>query len=353
MPPKVTRKELQPFGGIQAQAAFQALKERALRDLTRQQCFDQGYLTVKDMDDEELRHGKMRDQFGNIPKSKGKTDVMPQAKYQEMVAEHELRFKHRLRERLDSMIDVMVDIAEDETVEPRDRLEAAKYIFERTAGKTPETVNVNVDTKPWEEMFGSLAGIAAMSRAEHKAAQAATGTSAGILDVESEDITDNELGRFNQPHRDRNQNGEEASGVYEEDSEEASEVREGQGEGHSEEGPATGIPEEEEEQEEVNVSQGMGQEVAWADGALEERPPKYVTADSDSMYGRKPDENRSYAKQARDAAELAKRRKEARENRNAAKKQRKIARAMGADAIKSEIVDAKVDDDGTVRFSEN
>ena len=76
------------------------------------------------------------------------------------------------------MLDIMVDIAQDDTVEPRDRFEAAKYLFERTAGKTPDTVNVTVKQAPWEELLSQVAGIAPMNRDEHRR------LGVGIVDAE-------------------------------------------------------------------------------------------------------------------------------------------------------------------------
>jgi hypothetical protein len=141
-------------------------RREAVRNMTRQQAFNAGYLSVKDLDDEELRAGKCRGPDGNIPKVVGKTEVMDDDQYQMMVAEHEKRWNQNLRERLDVMTEVIASVALDDTVEPRDRVEAAKYIIERVAGKPTERVQVNVSKAPWEEM---LAGIASgISREESR-----------------------------------------------------------------------------------------------------------------------------------------------------------------------------------------
>jgi hypothetical protein len=141
------------------QEASAKLDADELARLSRQEAFDRGFLSVEDLDDEELRAGRCRDETGNIPRVAGKTNTIPRDQYDEMVAEHEKRFNQRLRERLDTMIDVICNVATDDTVEPRDRLEAAKYIFERVAGKTPERVQVNVSKAPWEDMLGGIAKI--------------------------------------------------------------------------------------------------------------------------------------------------------------------------------------------------
>jgi len=378
MAPKTTRQGLRPFHGLSAQARRLQERDEALQKYTRQEAFDRGYLTVKDLDDEELRHGRCRDQFGRIPKVDGKTELIPAEKFDEMVAEHELRFKQRLRERLDSMIDVMVGIAEDETVEPRDRLEAAKYIFERTAGKTPETVNVNVKAAPWEELFGSVAGIASMSREEHKQVQA------GIIDVEF-DVEGNCPGCNSEVPEDewcekcRLQDVDEDAGPSQgvpQDGEVAEAdveyVRQAGRADYGQDGADTDWTKPRDGYEGASTMARLdnkqhagapdeqlpeGARVPEQHAGYSERVPRgYVqtdiasTHDNEMTYGRKPDEERSYAAQARAAADLARRRKEARDARNAAKKARKIARAMGADAIKNEISGAEVDDSGTLRF---
>lgn len=331
MAPKTTRQGLRPFYGLSAQARRLQERDEALQKYTRQEAFDRGYLTVKDLDDEELRHGRCRDQFGRIPKVDGKTELIPAEKFDEMVAEHELRFKQRLRERLDSMIDVMVGIAEDETVEPRDRLEAAKYIFERTAGKTPETVNVNVKAAPWEELFGSVAGIASMSREEHKQVQA------GIIDVEFEDEDLQDVDEDAGADEGVPVDGAQAAEADVED------LRQDRRDDYGQASADAAGAEPQDWYEDTSA-------VVPTDSESYRQTDLASTHDNEMTYGRKPDEERSYAAQARAAADLARRRKEARDARNAAKKARKIARAMGSDAIKTEISGAEVDDDGTLRF---
>jgi hypothetical protein len=287
--PKSERKQLRPFGGLAGAARADEIKRKALLTLPRQECFDRGYITVKDLDDEELVAGRCRDANGRIPKPKGKTEYIPRHLYDEMVMEHELRYKAKLRENLDQMLDVMVEIANDDTVEPRDRFEAAKYIFERTAGKTPETVTVNVKHAPWEELLSQVAGIAPMTREEHRQLQA------GIVDaelVEVDEVDEDYMTYGDIPMRGDKQPNEDAE------------------------------PEE----------------------PYQEEPER--------NYGRRADEKRSYQEQVHDAQALQKRRKEAKAKIQNAKKQRKIDRALGADAIKSEITGITYDEDGKVKFVE-
>lgn len=356
--PVTTKKMLQPFGGINAAASRQQLKEKALLTMTRQECFDLGYLTVKDLDDEELRYGRCRDRNGKIPTRTGTTEVIPKEQYDAMIAEHELRFKQKLRQNLDDMLDVMIEVAKDDTVEPRDRFEAAKYLAERVWGKTPETVNVTVKTAPWEDLLNQVTGIAAMTRAEHRQMDNAGIVEADWYDEESDRPDEAELPEHDQgqPQRPiRPQEAAEPANV------ERDKVVDVDGQEHAEAKQAVrgyvdnGHPSDEAKL--VHRLMAPPSEEAGAERLLDQRPPGYVAnndkqvpfTDADT-YGHRKAQSRDYAQQTRDAAALARRRKEARDARNDAKKHRKIARAMGADAIKDEITGATINDDGQVQF---
>jgi hypothetical protein len=326
------RKDLQPFGGINGQAAWQKAKDEALRTKGRQYCFDHGFITAKDLDDEELVAGRCRDQTGRIPKTEGKTELIPRHLYDEMVAEHEMRYKQKLRENLDRMIDVMVEIADDDTVEPRDRLEAAKYIFERTAGKTPQTVSVTVKTAPWEDLLSQVSGIAQMSRADHERLQT------GIVEAEVVEIDEegNPIGQEAQDQEEEPYGQERGTGFAPYGTDPADD--------------AAPMP----AAERPDKPAGPMNDEYWTEGDIHRRdPPREPYQDEPELnYGRRADEKRSYAQQAQDAQALAKRRKEARQRIQGAIKKRKIARAVGADAIKDEITGVELGDDGKLRFEQ-
>lgn len=323
-------RELKPFGGVNGQAAWRKAKEQALRTKSRQYCFDHGFITAKDLDDEELVAGRCRDQNGRIPKVEGKTELIPRELYDEMVAEHELRYKQKLRANLDNMLDIMIDIAGDDTVEPRDRLEAAKYLFERTAGKTPDTVTVNVKHAPWEDLLAQVAGIAPMSRDDHRRL--------GVGIVDAEVIEEYEDGQE-----------EEAEGAP---------FGEERAEGYppNVRRPANATSTAMSADAAARDTAGDMNEEYWAEGDIThygtDKPQEPYQDEPERNYGRRADEKRSYAQQAQDAQSLAKRRKEAKAKIQNAVKQRKIARAMGADAIKDEITGVSVDDDGKMRFEQ-
>jgi hypothetical protein len=140
------------------------LKQQA-RNMTRQDMFNNGLLTVEDMDDEELRCGRMRDAAGRIPKVTKTMEMVPRDLYDEMVREHLSRTQEKFRQQLDTALDTMVEIMTDVSAEPRDRADAAKYLMERVMGKPQERVQVTVTKAPWEEIAMDLGRV---TRAEHE-----------------------------------------------------------------------------------------------------------------------------------------------------------------------------------------
>lgn len=167
--------------------------------MTRQQAFIAGYISVQDLDDEELRVGRCRAANGKIPRLGAKTEMLPRALYEEMCSEHLQRSNSKLRSQLDIALATMVDIMQDDTAEPKDRMDAAKYLYERVAGKTPDRVQVQVSKAPWEDVMG---GIAQISRAESRAMRSLE----PAIDAEVVEQEQDSSDRF-QPFVARNPNG--------------------------------------------------------------------------------------------------------------------------------------------------
>lgn len=365
-PPAVRRVRATPF---MRDATLERLdKAKAFATMTRQQCFEHGYLKVEDLDDEELVAGKCRDEYGRIPKNGKKTELIPKDLYDDMVAEHELRFKQRLRSHLDKAITTMVEIMEDDTVEPRERFEAAKYLFERTAGKTPDTVNINVNRAPYEELLNAVTGIAPMSRAEHRELKGA-----GIVDVEYEieeehdspqptanpqDTVQDDIPQQDVPASSEAPVEPDVVLVHQARPGEQPDVPTGQPGLLPHQGADSGqkpnVEPNAKRVDEKLPNIPVGDHVLFRANNTVDRPlPEQradVPADPELMYGRRADEKRSYADQARAAADLAKRRRASKDRIQNAKKQRKIARATGADAIEDDIIGATLADDGKLTF---
>lgn len=328
--PDVERKQLKPL--FRDRVAEAKAKEEALRTLPRQKCLEMGYITVQDLDDEELRSGRCRDlHTGLIPHSTNKTELIPKSLYDEMVAEHEARTNQRLRQSLDDMLDIMIDIAKDDTVEPKDRFEAAKYLFERTAGRAPATVNVNVHHAPWEELLNAVSGIGQITRDEHRQ----LGT--GIIDAEV--VEDDEQG----------QEGDNLPDEQVRSMDNASDLAP-QNKPSPREGLRAGqtVREEPYGTSDTPRSPASTKEDAYT-GQHSARPPSTRYPTQPDLVT-KEDHQLSYAEQARNQEALAARRAAVRKRIQGAKKGRKIARAMGADAIQNEIVGIGMDEDGQVKF---
>jgi len=354
------------------------LKEEALRTHTRQECFEMGILTVKDLDDEELVKGRCRDHTGRIPTRNKHTELIPAERYDEMVKEHEMRYKQRLRQYLNGALDVAVEIMEDDTVEPRDRLEAAKWITERSAGKSVEHVEHTVEMKPWEGLLTDITGIGAISRARHRELSA-EGAGAGIIDVEV--VDEDAVSPEGVPMAGQMDAGPDVVPVHqprpnESDREHAPSTS------PAGEGP---IPRAEDDERRSDVHHGevqrgqvgaaadrlaeirswppVGQEpdaVKFVDGERSfehdpaakaaDRPVVDEVPDPYEAYGSRRTQAKGYADQVRDAETLAARRRAAKDRVQNAKKARKIARATGADAILDDITGATVAEDGSVTF---
>jgi hypothetical protein len=72
------------------------LREQA-RGMSRQQLFDNGIIGVADLDDEELRAGRCRDNLGRIPKVTKTMENIPRDIYEAMVQEHQIRSQDKFR----------------------------------------------------------------------------------------------------------------------------------------------------------------------------------------------------------------------------------------------------------------
>ena len=154
------------------------------RNMSRQEQFNNGLLTVADMDDEELRYGRMRDASGRIPRVTKTLENIPRDMYDAMVSEHAQRFDERLRQQLDVALDTMFDVMTDVTAEPKDKMEAAKWFVERARGKAAERVDITVRKDPVDELLGD---VARLTKAQHEAMKR------GAIDAEVVELPDDGL----------------------------------------------------------------------------------------------------------------------------------------------------------------
>jgi hypothetical protein len=184
-------KKLSPASNQLAMMASQEGAE-AIAKLDRVQRFMQGFLTVEELDDDEIVGGYVRDSNGQ-PISNQRIGVRFQT---DMVKELARRMNKFMQMKLPNMLKVVTDIAESDIVEPQDRLKAAFWAAERVLGKTPDVVIHGQTGKPYESVFENLESG---SRESYRvSSQRAIESDESILDAEeveydeSEDDTDSQ-----------------------------------------------------------------------------------------------------------------------------------------------------------------
>lgn len=112
-------------------------------------------IRVEDLDDEELIRGQVRDADGHF--RHGPLRQIPREFHDELMRRILDRGMEKLRSSYLAAIDVIVDgIVEDRSVDIRLRYDAAKYVIERLAGRTPERVEVGVEMKKWETVMTKI-----------------------------------------------------------------------------------------------------------------------------------------------------------------------------------------------------
>jgi hypothetical protein len=111
--------------------------------------FLDGELTVEDMDDEELAKGRFRDKNGGF--SGRPPAIVPKEFHDACVRRLLQRAEEMTREHFLTAVETFADIASSPAYEPKDRLKAAAYIWERTAGKVPDKVEIKAKLAKWEQ----------------------------------------------------------------------------------------------------------------------------------------------------------------------------------------------------------
>lgn len=118
---------------------------------------DAGTLTMAEfvatLSPEELVRGQLKDHEGRFRGRPPKW--IPAEFYQECVRQLLRKGDVMWREAFFESIKTFTAIAQDERVDPKDRLKAAQYVIERVAGKTPDKVEVSV-VQPWEQIIGGI-----------------------------------------------------------------------------------------------------------------------------------------------------------------------------------------------------
>ena len=128
------------------------LTER-VRLSARAQALVSGELSPEDLDDEELMTGSFRDKSGKLHST---NKLIPKAMHQEIMRRILQRGQEKIRQDFFGALDVVSEIMYDDQNDPSIRLRAANMIIERTAGKTPEKVELSVEVKKYEDVAVSI-----------------------------------------------------------------------------------------------------------------------------------------------------------------------------------------------------
>lgn len=131
--------------------------------------FIAGEIDVSDLDDEELLRCQLRDDNGNFTGVAPKW--VPREVHDRLVRELFNRADQKLKENLLDVVDTMTSMAIDKAVEPKDRIKAAQWVYERVRGKVPD-VTVTVNAEPWKDLLANVTKIQGGSREESRAARA-------------------------------------------------------------------------------------------------------------------------------------------------------------------------------------
>ena len=108
---------------------------------------------VESLSPEELVRGQLKDHDG---KFRGRPPKwVPQEFYQACVRQLLKQGDAMWREAFFESIKTFTAIAQNDKLDPKDRLKAAQYVIERVAGKTPEKVEVSVQ-QPWETIISGI-----------------------------------------------------------------------------------------------------------------------------------------------------------------------------------------------------
>ncbi len=109
-----------------------------------------GDIEVADLDDEELARGMCRNEDGKFPRKK--PEHVPRVMLDAMQKILFERAEDALKASLVASAEQMAKLAADPEVEPRIRLQAATWIYERLRGKAPQEVKFTQD-KPFEQIL--------------------------------------------------------------------------------------------------------------------------------------------------------------------------------------------------------
>jgi hypothetical protein len=118
----------------------------------RVQALLDGTLDYGELDEEELARGYPRAADGSF---RNPPVIIPRGIHTRMMRELFDRANAQLKENLVDAASVMTSIMNNSKIEPKIRLDAAKWLMERVMGKSPD-VSISMDEKTFERLFDRL-----------------------------------------------------------------------------------------------------------------------------------------------------------------------------------------------------
>lgn len=103
--------------------------------------------SIKDWDDEELEHGYRRDKNGRFTGRPPR--VVPHVCYQELQRRFREKAHRELAKNAKTAVDALLEIVKSNMADDKARVAAAKIILDRSLGKEPQTLDIEVKTPPW------------------------------------------------------------------------------------------------------------------------------------------------------------------------------------------------------------
>jgi plasmid stability protein len=138
------RKNLQAGRAAKAEQTKRAKDEGRPRAKERWAMLLSGTLSVRDLDDDEIKKMRVRGADGGFS---GKRQAIPSHLAQQFHAESIRRSNDRLRTAAPEAVQALIDIGKDPSVKEGDRIRALQYVVDRALGKTPETVHLKTDDR--------------------------------------------------------------------------------------------------------------------------------------------------------------------------------------------------------------
>lgn len=135
-----------------SQQANVNIPQDRVEKLDRPQQFMQGFLSVEDLDDDEIKGKFIRNRDGFEVKARALGIKFEQ----EITKEFHRRINEYLISKTPKALQVLTEIIESDMVEPADRLKAIGMLTDRTLGKPADIILHGNTDKPYESIFDEI-----------------------------------------------------------------------------------------------------------------------------------------------------------------------------------------------------